>query len=421
MAHQRLTDLKLRTLKPRATAYGDGGGLWFRCRKAGQADGFFRYATTEAERQAAERQGDAKLGRERWMPLGAYPDTSLTEFRDLAGEARRLRRQGLDPLTVRAAQRAAAVAATAKTTMTFDACVAGYVTGHERAWGAAHRGDWTGSMRIYASPVLGTLPVAMVDTPLVLKTLRPIWETKHVTAVRVQQRVEAVLDWATVQHYREGANPAKWKGLLEHALPSTSQIHIVENHPALPYQQVAGLVAELQARDDRDALCLQLLILTATRVDAAAGARGEEFDVGKKIWTIPASRMKRRGKRKAIGFRVPLSEAAIAVVEHTGVRSGLLFPQASDKTVAAAHGREDITTHGFRSTFRDWCGEQTTFAREVVEMAMSHACADATEEAYFRSDLIDRRRPLMEAWAMHCLTPWSEPKDGDNVVELRRA
>jgi integrase len=416
MTHQRLTDLKLRNLEPQATAYGDGGGLWFRVRQAGHADGFFRYATTDAERKA-----NSKLGKERWMPLGAYPDTSLAEFRDLATEGRRLRRQGMDPLNVRASQRAAAVAAAAKTTMTFDVCGAGYVAGHERAWGAAHRGDWTGSMRTYASPVLGSLPVAMVDTPLVLKTLRPIWEAKHITAVRVQQRIEAVLDWATTQHYREGPNPARWKGLLEHALPSTAEIHVTKSHAALPYQGVASLVAELQARDDRDALCLQLLILTAVRVDAATGARREEFDLTKKIWTIPASRMKRRGKRKAIGFRVPLSESAIAAVERTGIDGGLLFPRASDKSMAAAHGREDITTHGFRSSFRDWCGEQTTFAREVVEMAMSHACADATEAAYFRSDLLDRRRPLMSAWAEFCLTPWSEPKDGANVVELRRA
>src|SRR5262249_36156380 len=163
-------------------------------------------------------------------------------------------------------------------------------------------------------------------------------------------------------------------------------------HPALPYARINELVTEMQARDDRDGRCLRLLILTATRVDAAVGARAEEFDLRERIWTIPASRMKRRGKRRKLGFRVPLSDAAIAIMKAVGVTEGPLFPYASGKSLARAHGRDDITSHGLRSTFRDWAGERTTFPREVIEMAMAHVAVGETEEAYFRSDLLDKRR-----------------------------
>jgi integrase len=273
---------------------------------------------------------------------------------------------------------------------------------------------WTNSIRDYVTPVFGNIPVAMVDTPLVLEVIKPIWLAKHETARRLRARIESVLDWATAHHYREGPNPARWKGHLSEALDKTDNVHIVAHHPALPYTEVGKLIAELRARDDRDARCLELLILTATRVDAATRAQAEEFDLQQRVWTIPASRMKRRGKRKATPFRIPLSDAAIAVVQRTGVKKGLLFPRCYDKSLAKAHGRADATTHGFRSTFRDWAGEQTSYPREVIEMAMAHAVGDETEEAYFRSDLFDKRRRLMDAWAKFCM-----PAKQGKVVPLR--
>jgi integrase len=191
----------------------------------------------------------------------------------------------------------------------------------------------------------------------------------------------------------------------------------VEHHRALPYAEVGSLVAELRSRDDRDARCLELLVLTATRVDAAARARAEEFDLVNRVWTVPASRMKRKGKRKRLGFRIPLSDAAIGVIERVGVKAGRLFPGADHKTLSQAHRRDDITVHGFRSSFRDWCSEQTSYPNEVVEMAMAHSTIGETEEAYFRSDLLEKRRGLMNLWADYCGKP--SVSTGD-VVPLRR-
>jgi integrase len=252
---------------------------------------------------------------------------------------------------------------------------------------------------------------------LVLKTLKPLWTTKHVTAKNIRERIEAVLDWARVQKYRTGENPARWRGHLENILAKPADIHIVQHHPALPYTKINELVAEMQARDDRDARCLLLLILTVTRVGAAVGARAEEFDLNSRIWKIPASRMKRRGKRRNLGFRVPLSDAAIGIVKAVGVTQGLLFPDASDVSLARAHGRNDITSHGLRSTFRDWAGECTNFQREVIEMAMAHVAVGETEESYFRSDLLEKRRKLMTLWAGYC----ARPAAAGEVVPLRVA
>jgi integrase len=205
--------------------------------------------------------------------------------------------------------------------MTFNQCRDGYVADHEKGWSAGHKQDWLATVTNHASPVFGALPVALVDTPLMLRVLRPIWTTKHVTARRLRGFVESVLDWATVNHYRKAEpNPARWKGHLSEILPRTDDVHLVEHRPALPYVDLPELVAGLTARSDSDALCLLLLILTATRVSAATGARAEEFDLANRIWTIPATRMKRRGKRKSLPFRVPLSDAAIAIVARAGVK-----------------------------------------------------------------------------------------------------
>jgi integrase len=246
--------------------------------------------------------------------------------------------------------------------------------------------------------------------------LRPLWSTKNPTARRVREQIESVLDWAIASSYRQGPNPAAWKGHLNKILGKSD--YIVEHHAPLPYQEINQLVVELEPRADRDSRCLLLLILTATRVDAADGARAEEFDLVNRVWTVPASRMKRRGKRKKLPFRVPLSDAAVRLIEQIGVKEGPLFPSADHKSIRLARGRSDITTHGFRSSFRDWCSEQTNFPREVAEMAMSHVVGDETEEAYFRSDLLDKRRPLMEQWARHCTTL---PDERGNVVPLARS
>jgi integrase len=395
----RLTALRVARAKP--GLHHDGGGLYLQVTGAGAKSWTLRYMLA---------------GRAREMGLGPLSLISLAEARTRAVEAKRLRHDGVDPIERRKAERAARTVAAAKT-LTLGECCNGYVADHEKGWSADHRQAWINSIRDYVTPVFGKLPVASIDTSLVLKVLKPIWTEKHVTASRLRARIESALDWATAHHYRQGPNPAAWKNHLALILDKTANIHLVEHHRALPYAEIGGLVAELRARNDRDARCLELLILTGVRVDAAARARAEEFDLAKRVWVIPASRMKRKGKRKGLPFRVPLSNQAVALIERNGVTSGLLFPRATDRSLGRVHGRADITTHGFRSCLRDWGAEQTSFAHEVLEMALSHAAGDGTVEAYFRSDLLERRRPLMQQWADYC----GSPADASgNVVPLHK-
>jgi len=395
----------------------DGGGLYLQA-TAG-ADGsmrrswLFRFATGEVRLSATGKPRRI----EREMGLGSFPDTSLAEAREKAAQARKLREQGIDPIVARDTQRAAQALSSARA-QTFNQCCDGYVAAHSAGWGFKHTRVWTNSIADHVAPVFGGFTAAAVDTGLVLKVLEPIWTTKHETARRLRARIESVLDWARARGYREGENPARWKGHLSELLPKSADVHIVKHHPALPYAEVAELIAELRARDDRDARALELLILTASRVGAVTGARAEEFDLAARTWTIPASRMKRKGKRKATPFRVPLTDAAAAVVQRVGAKEGLLFPRCHDTSLEKAHGRAHITTHGFRSTFRDWAAERTSYPREVIEMAMAHAVADETEVAYFRSDLFDKRRRLMDAWAEFC-SKKRAPRE--TIVVLRRA
>jgi integrase len=267
-------------------------------------------------------------------------------------------------------------------------------------------------MKNHVTPVFGTTPVAMVDTPLVPKVVKPIWTTKHPTARRLRGFIESVVDWAAAHHYGQGPNPARWKGCLREALPKGDDVHIVTHHRALPHQAIGKLIAELLPRNDLDALCMLLIISTAVRLGAAVGARAEEFNLTERIWAIPPSRAKRRGKRKAIPFRVPLSDAAVTIVRRAGVKEGLLFPGVDHKSLAKIGGAE-TSTHGLRATAEG----QTSHANEIVEMALGHAVGDETEEAYRRGDMLEKRRRLMADWAAFC----SKPTTGGEVVPLRAA
>jgi integrase len=396
----RLTDMKAKR-ETEPGLHPDGGGLYLQV-KAGTPD---PAGNPTLVKSWLFRFKSPTLGKVRDMGLGPYPLLSLQDARRKAEEAARLKLDGIDPIEHRNAKRAAQIAAIASKAKTFDGCCEGYVAAHSAGWGTEHTRVWQNSIRDHVTAAFGKRPVAEVDTALVLKVLEPLWLTKHETARRLRARIESVLDWAKVHKYREGDNPARWKGHLDNLLAKPTEVHSVEHHPALPYRQIGTMMDELRAHDDRDSRCLELLILTVARVDAATRASAEEFDLAARVWTIPPERMKRRGKRKAKPFRVPLSDAAIAVVERTGVKEGALFPQANDKSLAKAHGRDDITSHGFRSTFRDWAGECTNFQREVIEVAMAHALGDDTEEAYARGDLFEKRRKLMDAWAGYCAKP----------------
>ena len=279
------------------------------------------------------------------------------------------------------------------------------------------------SLASFVYPVIGDLPVQDVSTEHVLAILRPIWSTKSETASRVRGRIEAVLDAARAIGWREGGNPALWKGHLASLLPRPSKVRQVEHHPSLPWQRVGAFMAELRVREGTGARAVEFLILTAARSGEVRGLTRRELDLEAGLWTVPAKRMKARRLH-----RVPLSAAALALLASLHVEElapdDLVFPGArpdvvpSDMTLTAVLRRmnaaapkpswvdgqsgEPITVHGFRSTFRVWAGEETDTPREVIEAALAHAVGNEVEAAYARTDLLERRRGLMQAWGGVC-------------------
>jgi integrase len=349
-------------------------------------------------------------GRTRWMGLGGWPEVSVAEMRRKAEAAIELRTQGIDPLEKKAADKRAAAVAAAKA-MTFGQVTARFLTVRESGWrNPKHRQQWRNTLTTYATPI-NDLPVSEIDTPAVLSVLTPIWTTKPETGSRVAGRIEAILDYAGVQGWRDRnmANPARWKGNLEWALPAKSKVRKVKHHAALPYRELPAFMRVLDTRQGIAGLALRFLILTAARSGEVRLARWSEIDLKAKVWVIPEGRMKAERQH-----RVPLSAAAIAVLRDAeqlrNAKDGLLFEgmkqnnPLSDMTLGAVLrrlGRADLTVHGFRSTFRDWCAE-SNYSREVAEAALAHVQGDKTEAAYFRSDLFDQRRKLMDAWARFC-------------------
>ena len=384
--------------------YGDGGGLYLRVAEGGSKQWIYRYVTN---------------GRPRDMGIGPVHVLTLAEAREKAREASRLRLEGIDPIAAKHAQRAAAAVAAASA-MTFRQCAEGFIKDNEASWtNAKHRLEWERSLARYVLPTLGNLPVAAIDTPLVLKVIKPLWERVPETASRVRGRIENVLGWATVHHYRGGDNPARWNGLLEHALPTVVK---GEHHAAMAYAEVPAFMAKLQEQSSVPARCLELIVLTGVRLDEAREATWDEIDFDNRVWMIPAARMKKSDR----DHRVPLSAAAIAVLEdmHAIRQSDYVFPgsyhgKAIGKNMPLRLLNQitgtSATVHGFRSSFRDWAAERTSFPREVAEMALAHAIPNAVEAAYRRGDLFEKRRRLMEAWAEFCNKPAATGK----VVAIR--
>jgi integrase len=373
--------------------YADGGGLYLRVAEGGSRQWIFRYAVD---------------GRLRDMGIGPCHTLTLAEARERATEARKLRLDGIDPIEAKHAQRAAQRAADAKA-MTFRQCAEGFIKDNEAKWtNAKHRSEWQGTLIKYAYPILGALPVAAIDTPLVLRVIKPLWERAPETASRVRGRIENVLGWATVHHYRAGDNPARWRGHLEHALPTRSKVAKVKHHAALPYAQAGSFMAKIRQDTRVAARCLEFITLTVARVGEANVATWNEIDFANRVWTVPPERMKADKEHK-----VPLSTAALVVLEAMRAirQSDYIFPGQRDAHAVGANSvlrfaKEaagiDITTHGLRSTFRDWAAERTAFPREVCEMALAHAIPNAVEAAYRRGDLFEKRRRLMDAWAEYC-------------------
>jgi integrase len=384
----KLTALQVTRLakgtKPRLV--GDGGGLYLQVTPRG-ASWIFRYRV------------DRKRLRD--MGLGPLATIGLAEARERARQCRVQRLDGLDPIEERRQQRQQRRLDVARA-MTFRQCAEAYIAAHQAGWrNAVHARQWPNSLRDYVYPVFGDLPVQAIDVGLVMKAIGPLWTTKTETASRVRGRVESVLDWAKVSGYRDGENPARWKGHLENLLPKTAKVKRVEHHAALPYPEIGTFMAELRLQKGVGAQALEFAILTAARTGEVLGARWSEVSLADRLWTIPAERMK-SGRE----HRVPLSDAALAIlkVPHTGE---FIFGGGPAALRQALHrlGRDDLTAHGFRSAFADWCAERTAFASEVREMALAHAVSDKVEAAYRRGDLFEKRRQLADAWARFCSAP----------------
>jgi integrase len=366
-------------------------------------------------------------GKAREMGLGPLADFGLQDARAKALDARRLRYAGIDPIEHRRAERAARALSEAKG-ITFKECSESYIASHRAGWrNEKHRYQWRATLATYAEPVIGKLPVQAIDTALVLKVLEPIWTTKPETASRLRGRIENILDWAKVRGYRDGENPACWRGHLDHLLPARSKVAAVEHHAALPYAELPAFLIELRAQEGTAASALEFAILAAARTGEVIGARWNEIDLRDKTWTVPAPRMKAHREH-----RVSLSAWGLAIVNgidrpSEGEPSPFVFPggKASKPLSNMAllmllrrMGRDDLTAHGFRSTFRTWAAERTNFPREVIEAALAHTIGSKVEAAYQRGDLFEKRRRLMEAWAQFCLSKPAE-KPQSNVTALR--
>jgi integrase len=400
MATEKLKAGEIETLP--AGRHSDGGNLFLQVGKQGGRSWLFRYQVA---------------GRERWMGLGSLRDVSLKRARQLATAAREAKADKVDPLEQRRQKRAAARVAEAKS-MSFQQCADTYIAIHEVGWkNVKHIYQWRQSLAHYAYPVIGALPVSEIDEALIVKVLAPIWQTKTETASRLRGRIETILDYAATLKYRTGDNPARWKGHMQNLLPNPTKIAKVEHLAALPYVELPTFMADLSERDSTSAHALEFTILTAARTGETIGAQWNEIDMGQKVWTVPAERMK--GGRQ---HRVPLSDRAITILQDMAARreSGFVFPgqRKAGLSNMALLGvlrvmNRAVTVHGFRSAFRTWAAERSNFQREVAEAALAHVVGDQVERSYQRGDLFEKRRKLMDAWASYCAE-----RQTSNVVSL---
>jgi integrase len=345
------------------------------------------------------------------MGLGPVGLVTLAEAREKAREARRLRLAGIDPLEAKRASRRQASLDEARA-VTFKDCAGRYIKSHAAGWrNPKHKAQWTTTLETYAYPHFGEIAVADVDTGMVLKALEEIWAVKPETASRVRGRIEAVLDWSKARGYREGENPAGWRGHLDKLLPARRKVRKVEHHAALPYVELPAFMAELRQREGMAARALEFAILTAARTGEVLGAQWSEIDFDAKLWTVPADRMK--GRRQ---HRVPLSDRVMEILGSltreagspyvfAGAREGRPLSNMALLMMLRRMKRDDLTAHGFRSSFRDWAAETTGYPGDLVEMALAHVVSNATEAAYRRGDMFEKRRRLMNDWAAYCAAP----------------
>lgn len=390
-ALNRLSVKWIESAKREPGYYADGGGLWLRVTPTKTRSWIFRYT---------------RAGKTHDIGLGAYLNVSLELARSKAAETRAALGRGDDPMALRAASKAQAASR-----MTFRQCAENYIEANRAGWKNAKHGDqWASTLENYAYPVIGQLDVSHVDTPHILKILEPIWSTKNETASRVRGRVERILAWATTRKLRKGDNPARWTHHLDTILPAPSKVKKAGHHEALPYRETNSFVQSLRGQPGVASRALEFTILTVARTNEVIGAKWSEIDMDQAVWTIPAERMKAKKEH-----RIPLTPRALEILEEMQqLREGeFLFPGWKEKTGLSNNAmlkllkrmsRGDLTVHGFRSTFRDWAGEDSGHPREVIEHAMAHQLKDKSEAAYARGTLFDKRRSLMADWDQYVRT-----------------
>ena len=405
-----LTPLTVKNAKP--GRHADGGGLHLLVKETGARSWVYRFMLKSKSR-------DIGLG-------AAGPGgVSLAAARDLASALRLKVKAGIDPLEERqrhAFEAVASAQAAAIAGMTFKAIAETYISANEASWrNDKHRQQWRNTLASYVYPVVGELPVAEIGTAHVLKILEPIWPTKPETASRIRGRIETILDAAKARGYRDGENPARWRGHIAQILPARSRL-TRGHHKAMPYEAIPTFVEKLRLRDAMAAMALEFTILTAARTSEVLGATWAEVDLEKAIWTVPASRMK-----AAKEHRVPLAPRAVEVLNAVKpLNQENLFPADGGgklSTMAMAmllrRMNENCTVHGFRSGFRDWAAESTAYAHEVCEMALAHVIGNKSEAAYRRGDLFDKRRRLMVDWARYCSS--GAMTDAVSATPIRRS
>ncbi len=403
--------MPIHKLNPRKVAtagpgkYEDGGGLRLVVSKTGAKRWVFRFTIN---------------GRRREMGLGSFPDVSLAEAREKAASCRKLVKKGIDPIEAKHNEQ--------KEIPSFTSCAARFIRSHRKGWkNAKHARQWVSTLKTYARPVIGNKSVDSVTTEDILAILSPIWTEKTETAKRLQGRIENILDFAAAHKWRDQINPARWRGHLDKLLPRPSRVKKVTHHPAMPYEEVPAFMAEVAKNDSVSAKALQFLILTATRTSEVLLAKWEEVDLESAVWTIPAERMKARREH-----RVPLSDAALDILNslpriegnlyvfpgarHGKPLSNMALLQLMRKMGFGPKGdRGPYVPHGFRSSFRDWAGEVSSFPRDVAEMALAHVIENKAEAAYRRGDLFAKRRKMMQAWANFVM---SEIRETEKIIAI---
>ena len=424
---ERLTARRVNAIK-KPGRHADGGNLYLQVSDTGAKSWLLRY-----------RDRSGARARERFMGLGSVADFTLAEARERARLARQQLADGVDPLLHRREKRAALALAESRH-ITFEDAARAYFEQNKARWAnRKHRSNFVTSLERFAFPVVGRLAVADIETGHVLRVLEPLWRTKNETASKLRQRMQAVLDWAAVRGHRVGGNPARWGGHLENVLPPPGQVQKVVHQPAMRFEDMPGFMPELRAHQPVASRALEFMILTATRTNEVIEAVWSEVDLKHRVWQIPAARMRKTGR----AHRVPLSDRAVEILQdlpreegndHVFISraerglSNMAMAQALKRMHAARAAAGEppwadretgvlAVPHGFRSSFRDWAGERTSYANIVIEMSLSHTVGGEVERSYRRGDLLEKRARLMADWARYC----SAPQAAGEVVPLRGA